>query len=86
MYKITCLSYADFHLVCEYLIVLSIPFEVGYKAKEGIPITISDVPMSFFTTLCKSPASYSVYAVIAGQTLFNSAHAVPLQCIFIPQQ
>lgn len=86
MYKITCLSYADFHLVCEYLIVLSIPFEVGSKAKEGIPITISDVPISFFCTLLKSPASYSVYAVTAGQTLFDSAPAVPLQCTFLPQQ
>lgn len=82
MYKITCLSYADFHLVCEYLIVLSIPFVVGCKTQEGITITISDVPMGFFATLCQSPAAYSVYAVTAGCVLFNSSPTVPLECTF----
>lgn len=82
MYKITCLSYADFHLVCEYLIVLSIPFVVGCKTQEGITITISDVPTGFFTALFQSPAAYSVYAVTAGCVLFNSSPAVPLVCTF----
>ena len=86
MYKITCLSYADFHMICEYLIVLSIPFEVGYKTQEGIPITVSDVPMGFFTTLFQSPAAYIVYAVTAGCVLFTSSPAVPLEYVFNPKQ
>ena len=86
MYTITCLSYADFHLVCEYLIVLSIPFNVGPKKKEGIPITKSDVPIGFFATLINSPAAYSVYAVTAGCTLFDSSPIVPLECTFNTHQ